>query len=31
VRRTPPRLPIGNPDIDLLRPKNLKPTHVTPR
>jgi hypothetical protein len=31
VRRTPPRLPVGNHDIDLLRPENLKPTHVMPR
>lgn len=31
VRRAPPRLPVGNPDIDVLRPENLNPTHVTPR
>src|SRR6266851_2698869 len=31
VRRAPPRLPVGNPDINLLHPENLKPTHVTLR
>jgi len=31
VRRAPPRLPVGNPDIDVLRPEILNPTHVTPR